>query len=54
MTLDEATTQLNDLPLPEVGEGDVIWYPGKVDNDEDKGYRFEYISGEWVHSPLEE
>jgi hypothetical protein len=51
LTLEQALEQVNMMPLPEVAEGDIIWYPGKVDDSGDLGYRFIYQSGTWVHHP---
>ena len=28
MTLEEAKVAINNLPFPEVNEGDIAWYPG--------------------------
>lgn len=53
MTLEEAQEGLNGLPLPEVADGDVIWYPGGKAGVDDLGFRFVYQNGNWVHSPEE-
>ena len=52
ITLEEALTGLQNLPLPEITEGDIIWYPGGA-LEEDKGHRFKYENGEWISYPVE-
>jgi len=49
--LEEALAALQNLPFPELNEGDVVWYPGG-DPEEDKGHRFKYENGEWVSYPV--
>lgn len=50
ITLAEAQDAIENLPFPEVTEGDIVWYPGgPVDGD--RGYRFKYENEEWTHYP---
>ena len=50
ITLEEALAGLQNLPLPEITEGDVVWYPGGAP-EENKGHRFKYENEEWVSHP---
>lgn len=47
MTIEEATIEINQLPFPQVVEGDIAWYP----SPEEDGYRFVYQNDVWVHQP---
>ena len=51
MTLEEALEQINNLPLPEVAEGDIAWYPGASPKTTDRGHRFRYDGSAWVSHP---
>ena len=50
LTLQEALEQINSLPLPEVAEGDIAWYPGGAPGT-DRGHRFRYDGSAWVSHP---
>ena len=53
MTINEAKEQLLQLPFPELSEGDIVWYPGGIDdNNNPIGHRFQYTNGEWISHPL--
>jgi len=53
MTINEAKEQLSQLSFPELSEGDIVWYPGGTDdNNNPIGHRFQYTGGEWVSHPL--
>lgn len=45
MTIEEAKNALENLPLPELSEGDIVWYP------DDTGHRFKWEDGEWISFP---
>lgn len=47
MTIEEAKNALENLPLPELQEGDIVWYPDET------GHRFKWKNGEWVSHPEE-
>lgn len=50
MTLEEALEQINNLPLPEIAEGDIVWYPGGAP-ETDRGHCFRYDGSAWVSHP---
>ena len=47
MTIEEAKNALENLPLPAVQDGDIVWYPDET------GHRFKWKNGEWVSHPEE-
>jgi len=47
MTIEEAKEKLEQLPFPELEEGDIVWYPDGT------GHRFKRESDEWVSFPVE-
>ena len=50
ITLAEAQDAITNLPLPEISEGDIVWYPGGPVNGY-RGHRFIYQNGEWHSHP---
>ncbi len=57
MTLEEAQTAIDQIPFPEMTEGDIVWYPGRTMKDQPQsewGYRFIRQGDAWVHHPVEE
>ena len=58
MTLEEAQTAVDQIPFPEMTEGDLIWYPGRTGGRDQPqsewGYRFIRQSDAWVHHPVED
>ena len=47
MTIEEAKQELENLPFPELKEGDVVWYPDET------GHRFKRENDDWVSFPVE-
>ena len=49
MTIEEAKEKLEQLPFPELEEGDIVWYPDGT------GHRFKWegVPGNWVSFPVE-
>lgn len=57
MTLEEAQIAVDQLPFPEMNQGDIVWYPGKTktgQTENEWGYRFIRQSDAWVHHPVED
>ena len=57
MTLQEAQTAIDQIPFPEMAEGDIVWYPGRTKTDQpmsEWGHRFIRQGDAWVHHPVEE
>jgi hypothetical protein len=56
MTLEEAQTAIDQIPFPEMAEGDIAWYPGRTKKDQPQsewGYRFIRQEDAWVHHPVD-
>ena len=55
MTLEEAQTAIEQIPFPEMTEGDIVWYPGRTGGKDQPqsewGYRFIRQNDQWVHHP---
>ena len=56
MTLEEAQTAIDQIPFPEMSEGDIVWYPGRTQANQPQsewGYRFIRQGDAWVHHPVD-
>lgn len=56
MTLEEAQTAIDQIPFPEMTEGDIVWYPGRTKSNQPQsewGYRFIRQGDAWVHHPVD-
>ena len=52
ITVAQALSEVNNLPFPNVEEGDYIWYPGGKPGT-DMGHRFRYDGSVWVSDPAD-
>jgi hypothetical protein len=49
MTMEKALQEINGMVFPAKQDGDILWYPQPMDNNE--SYKFICINGEWEHQP---